>query len=642
MATLFRWLWYLLPANPVVVRIVQAGSQQQRHQMVRVAYLGTLIGLMTIGLLVGGGLTTTMNVADLAKAGTVVFTLISYAQVILICLLTPLFMAGAIADEQSGRTYDILLTTPLSNLQIVLGAWLGRLFFIVALLVSSLPLFAILLIFGGVPIQSVFVGFAVSGLSAMVVGAIAVTLSVLRTCGRQAVFFFVIAITAYLVAGYALDHLLLRRLAWVASQDAGSTTWLTPLHPLLIFEASLNSSTYRTPPAEVLGALPVWARFYIGRPLATFALLTGLASTVLVLGSSFWLRRLNQNNSRWAMIAWLRQRLGLSLANTANPEQRRRPRLVWSNPIAWREAKTRSNPYDGPLVRWGFVIVSVGLTATALGLYHVDGLPTLPDPSGVGPLKPHQVLGLSVLTLLLIESAVIVLVAIYRSASSVSREREDGTLDLTLTTPITPKQYLWGKVRGQISSLALLLAAPVLTLALVSLYGLIGQLRDWPNATVPYEWINPSGKLIVEQVDLMLVEAPVLMALMFVPFVAMCVMVGMHWSVKAKTVLGAVVPAVGIIGCLAMVMGLCGYNAAQRVPLIGPILNAMSPATNIVMLTNPWEQISGYAQDPGFGRLSLALAATTAGGAYSLIVYAMLHSMVRGFDHTVRHLSAQD
>ncbi|MEZ6190371.1 MAG: hypothetical protein R3C45_03675 [Phycisphaerales bacterium] len=46
------------------------------------------------------------------------FAIISYGQVVLVCSLSPLFMAGAIGRTR-GQTYNILLTTPLSNLQIV-------------------------------------------------------------------------------------------------------------------------------------------------------------------------------------------------------------------------------------------------------------------------------------------------------------------------------------------------------------------------------------------------------------------------------------------------------------------------------------------------------------------------------------------
>src|SRR5687768_8315124 len=110
MSTLLRFLYYLLPANPMVVRIVQSGSRTTRHFWGRFGYLTLLMVLVLYGLSAGGGFGTERSLGELAKAGSAVFAVVSYGQVILICLLAPLFFAGAIAAEQSGRTYNILLT----------------------------------------------------------------------------------------------------------------------------------------------------------------------------------------------------------------------------------------------------------------------------------------------------------------------------------------------------------------------------------------------------------------------------------------------------------------------------------------------------------------------------------------------------
>ncbi|MEM9253354.1 MAG: hypothetical protein AAGB29_13480, partial [Planctomycetota bacterium] len=177
------YFWRLTGGNPLAVRVVNNGSRRARDLWVRMGYLGAMIGLVLVGLLAGGGLGASVSISDLAKNGTWIFGIIAYGQVILICLLAPLFMASAIAAEQQGKTFDILLTTPLSNLQIVLGSLGGRLFFILALLLSGLPLFSLILIFGGVPVSSVFISFATAGLTALFVGSIAVTLSVLRIGG---------------------------------------------------------------------------------------------------------------------------------------------------------------------------------------------------------------------------------------------------------------------------------------------------------------------------------------------------------------------------------------------------------------------------------------------------------------------------
>jgi hypothetical protein len=211
---------------------------------------------------------------------------------------------------------------------------------------------------------------------------------------------------------------------------------------------------------------------------------------------------------------------------------------------------------------------------------------------------------------------------------------------LILATPVTPKQYLWGKLRGLVSFLALLIAVPVVTLAIVSLYGLIGGVMDVERATFLHSQ-QIGGARISREPALLLPEAPLLALGMLVPFVALCVAVGMNWSLKARTVLGAVVPSVGLIGVMALVLGFCGWTAAGEIALVGPIINAFSPATNMAMVVDPWDRISDFTQEPLLGRVSLVVATFAAAGGYSLLVYTMIVNMVRGFDHTVRQLSGE-
>lgn len=609
----------------MVVRIVQGGSQRPRHLWVRMGYLGALVLLMLIGLLrPGSGMGGEMSLTDLAKSGTWVFAVISYGQVVLVCLLSPLFMAAAIGQERAGQTYNILLTTPLSNLQIVLGSLFGRLFFILALLLSGLPLYAVLLIFGGVPVWSVVVSFTVAACTALIVGTVAVTLSVLRAGGRKAVFSFVIIIAAYLIGAYLLDVGLFRKLG-----TPRTTTWLTGLHPLLVLEASLNSANYQPPAPETLADSPALVRFYLTKPFAAFATICGLLSFAQVLFCALVLRRIGQGE--WVFVRWLKSQLRLPVE--AGGERRRAAREVWANPIAWREAATRGRGVAGFFARTGFTILGLLLGVVLIFLYHIDMLPKVPG-SGTAEVF-HDVL----FAVLLLEVSVITLVALYMSAGSVSREREDGTLDLLLTTPTTPRQYIWGKLRGLVSFLSMLLAVPIFTVAMVSVYALIGHALGWEQATIRAAAVNQYGGTVTRYPLLMLPEAALLLAFMLVPFVALCVMLGMYFSVRAKGVLGAVIPSVAIIGGAALVMGFCWVSVLNNIAYVGPVINGLSPTTNLLMIVNPWEHVASFIEFPVSGRVSLAVASAVATALYAAAVYGMLQSMVKGFDHTVRRLS---
>ena len=643
MQALVSWLWRLVPGNPQVLRIIQGASRRNQHAWVRLGYVAAITLIVFFGLILGGGLSGSGDLRELAQAGAQIFRVIAMGQVILVCLIAPIFMAGAIASEQSGKTYAILLTTPLSNLQIVLGSLIGRLFFILALLFSGLPLFAVMLIFGGVPVTSIFIAFAVAGLTALFVGAVAVVLSVMRAGGRKAVFAFVVSIAAYLVVVGALDMLLLRKLG----PTPGQTTVLTAVHPLLVLEASINRANYSPPGTETLAGYPALIRFYLGQPFAAFATMTAGSSLLMVLFCSIWVRRVGTGDSK--LMVWLKGKLNLAGSRTRHARS-----LGTGNPVAWREANTRGRLLGGIIARYGFMVLGLVGLGILLYFYHFDPawLPaTGPDGKPIGtapklaaePGKPPYWFRQALSALLIAEVAVITLVALYMAAGSVSKEREDGTLDIMLTTPITPRYYIWGKLRGLVRFLSLMIALPVLSLAIVAAYSLIGSINRWPQATVLHrEYNNYTGATTTETTPLLYVETPLLLLIMLLPFIAVCVAIGMYASLRAKGVLGAIVPSVAIVGFGALVFGFCGLTAANNIPLIGPALNAFSPATNLIMLVDPHSSVSEFMDDYGstvIGRGSLFFAAIVAAAGYATIVWAFITTMVKGFDHTVRRLS---
>ena len=149
MPVVARWLLRFGPTNPIVVRLVQTGSRRTRHLYIRSIYLGSLIAVLLWALLVNAR-GDELSYQALAQAGSKSFAVIAFLQIALICVLAPVFMAGAIAQEADPRTWDILLSTPLGATEIVLGNLFGRLFFILALLFSSLPLFAVTQYFASV------------------------------------------------------------------------------------------------------------------------------------------------------------------------------------------------------------------------------------------------------------------------------------------------------------------------------------------------------------------------------------------------------------------------------------------------------------------------------------------------------------
>lgn len=607
MPALLRWLLNLVPTNPIVVRLVEGGSRRLRHMYIRAAYLAVLIVTLLALLLDASGRS---NFRDLAAAGAQAFEAVAYLQIALICILTPVFMAGAIAQESNPRTWDILLTTPMSSLQIVLGQLFGRLFFVLALLLASLPLFAITQYYGGVPGSSVLASYAISAGAALLVGSIAVGLSVNRLAGRRAVFTFYIAVVTYLAITIGID-LSIRN-------GAPTVTVVTPINPFLALRALLAPTEYARPDTIELGQMTTLARFWFGSPVLAWCVLSFGASIVILLTSSITARSIGTKSG----VPWYRRMFRLGAKGAAT----RPAREVSHNPIAWREASARNATLPKIILRWSFVFLGVLWALGLVALYHGGSL-------------NHQAFRTWLLVTTWTEVIIITLVAINMSATAIAREREDGTLDLLLTTPITPKDYLGGKLKGLVYYLMPLIAVPTLTVAIAAGYVLM-------------EGFGRAGGVMVQQTTLLgattqinapviLPEAAILLPVMLIPFIAFCVIVGLQWSLKTKGTITAVVFTVLIIGSVAGIAGLCGWQAAMAVELVGPILAALNPLTGLLALIDPIASMISTVENNGLGtaRVTLAVGAIISVLCYTLIVLGLRTAMVKSFDMTTRRLA---
>jgi ABC-type transport system involved in multi-copper enzyme maturation permease subunit len=622
MPVILSWLLRLGPANPIAVRLVYNASRRVKHLYIRAAYLAVLIIVLLWALL----LTTRAGALDyqqLAQAGAGSFIVITYLQIGLICVLAPVFMGGAIAQEANPRTWDILLTTPLTASEIVLGNLLGRLFFVLGLLFASLPLFALTQFFGGVPGRSIFASYLIAACAAILVGALAISLSVSRLVGKRAFFGFYIAVVTYVGATVAID-ILLRRQGLGASGGQG-VTWMTALNPFLAVHALLNPATY---PRALEGSQSGLARWFLERPVTTWCAGSSALSFLFVFLSTLTvrsggLRSLGENESG---LSWFDRIMG-GRARGGEGEgggRHRAPRHVWHNPITWREAASRNSQPAKIVARWSFI--AAGLIA-GLGVVFAFA-------RGSIGLDSYRFILLSVVWT---ELAVVALVGIITAASAISKEREDGTLDLLLTTPITARAYLVGKLRGLIAYLLPLLSVPLGTLAFASFYALLGS----PGLTAAQAMEETSVRQTAMSLPAILPEAALLAPVVIIPFIAFCVMVGLHWSLRSKGILTSVVGSVAVVGAIAGVVGLCGWNASSGLVGLGPVLASLSPASFISMVVLPADQMHDTLAEMGLGatRLTAAAGAVVAMGVYSGVCYAILSSMVRTFDVTVRRLA---
>jgi ABC-type transport system involved in multi-copper enzyme maturation permease subunit len=94
--------------------------------------------------------------------------------------LAPATTVNSISSEYERRTFDLLLTTPLSPTQLLLGKLIVALAFLGLLLLGALPLFSVVLMFGGVTIVEIgraLVTIVISALAGCMLGLLSSALT---------------------------------------------------------------------------------------------------------------------------------------------------------------------------------------------------------------------------------------------------------------------------------------------------------------------------------------------------------------------------------------------------------------------------------------------------------------------------------
>ncbi len=585
----------LAPLNPILLRVVTAGGRRLRHAFTRWGYLGLLIFVLLIALVTSGGNT---SLSDLAKAASRVFASISFAQLGMICLLAPVFCAAAITQERDSRTYNILLATPLTNAQIVLGSLFSRLYYVVALLLSGAPVFAITLLYGGVTASSIALSFAIALSTALFTGSLAIAIAVFRLGSGKTVFWFYVFNALYLVAVFVADHSFF---GLDPATGLHHTTWLTGIHPFLALESVVNSTAYPTPELSTLAGANFLVRWYLLHPAYAFVTLTTLESLFLVVPSAIVLRRIAQRSEvgLWSYMG--------NLIRRGKEARGRRARTVWANPVAWREAATRAGFSGRGLMRW--MTILLGTAAAALGMLYLYYGGKV-DLEGVRRL---------LLAVVVTEFSMSLLVATNTSAAAVTKERESQTLDLLLVTPITSRYYIWGKLRGLVAFMLPFAAVPTITVVLVVLYDLVFTMKGG-GAWVVYP------------------ETLITMPLWFTVMLAWACMLGLQLSLQWSRTIVAVMASVGVLAGICAVLGVLMFAGASSFGPVGPVLAAFSPFTAIAVLIDPVTYAPGaYAVgSETAGRITFFISILFAAGTYCLIVWAMYRRMVQNFDVIIR------
>lgn len=119
------------------------------------------------------------NPSASADIGRELFASLIMLLTLIVLVLAPASTAGAISLEREKQTLDLLTTTPISSLAIVLGKLLSALSWVLLLLLASIPVTALVFTFGGVGPDDVVRAYVVLLGTAVAFGSIGLFVSAL-------------------------------------------------------------------------------------------------------------------------------------------------------------------------------------------------------------------------------------------------------------------------------------------------------------------------------------------------------------------------------------------------------------------------------------------------------------------------------
>lgn len=176
--------------NPVLQRELLANLRMSRAFVLLLLYVSLLGSIV----LVAWPQSERLDLTQAPQEARQLVDLFFIGQFLLAGMMTPSFAAGAISGEKERKTYEMLLASPLKPLAIVLGKLLASLTHLAALVVASLPIAMLCLPLGGVHPYEVFAAYLGLLVSIVTFGAISLACSSLfhRTASALVVSYLLI------------------------------------------------------------------------------------------------------------------------------------------------------------------------------------------------------------------------------------------------------------------------------------------------------------------------------------------------------------------------------------------------------------------------------------------------------------------
>lgn len=409
--------------GPIFDKELRVSSRRRRNYVLRAVYLVLLtifVGLVWAQEVNFGGGNSVYRISRMANAGRTIVMTIVWFQFIAAQVVAGIILSTAISDEIYNRTLGVLMTTPINSFQIVTGKLFSKLLQVILLLAITLPLLAVVRVFGGVPWDFLLASLCITLSTVIFIGSLSLFFSIFT----KKAYIVIILTTITVVTAFALAPFLAGLTCKVVSGDWPGS--------------QLTHRIFFSNPYYAMGSIS--ENFMIARSTGTMTGLSWLLHCGIVLGCSLAILLACVLMVRKVALA---QVTGQALTlfgtdrkpNTKNPVRRDVPiRPVTNNPVLWKEI---CYPLLGRNKSISITIVSFALLV-ALITYVLMAHEDMFDEA-----EMHMVYGTIYMGLGLLFTFTL-------GASSVTSEKESRSWPLLLATTLTDYQILNGKLIGTI------------------------------------------------------------------------------------------------------------------------------------------------------------------------------------------------
>jgi hypothetical protein len=176
------------------------------------------------GIMPGG--VSSAGTALSASIGHGIFGGLLLVETLLVLVLAPALTTGAISMEREKQTLDMLVTTPLSTLGLVIGKLFSALTYVFLLIIASIPLASLVFVFGGVGPEDLVRGYVFLFSLAFGLGAIGLFVSALVKRTQTATVLTLVTVLVLTIGSVGLHQFL----SVVTRPSGSSSVFVTSSH----------------------------------------------------------------------------------------------------------------------------------------------------------------------------------------------------------------------------------------------------------------------------------------------------------------------------------------------------------------------------------------------------------------------------